>query len=200
MNAHASVLELENKFQVTKPKEESTGWNPFGWFSEKMEKRCLMLGLDATGKTTILYTLKLGINVNTIPTIGFNVETVERGNINFTLWDVGGPDKIRALWRHYYVNTSAIVFVVDSGDRHRIGEARDELARVMGEPMLQDAILLVIANKQDLPNSMSVEEVSHHLQLQNLNAKWFIHGTCGRTGEGIEEAFRKLGRILKGGE
>ena len=59
-------------------------------------------GLDAAGKTTILYKLKLGEIVTTIPTIGFNVETVEYKNISFTVWDVGGQDKIRPLWRHYF--------------------------------------------------------------------------------------------------
>ena len=72
------------------------------------EMRILMVGLDAAGKTTILYKLKLGEVVNTIPTIGFNVETVEYKNISFTVWDVGGQDKIRPLWRHYFQNTQGM--------------------------------------------------------------------------------------------
>ena len=65
--------------------------------------RILLLGLDAAGKTTILYKLKLNENVTTIPTIGFNVETVTPvKNVSFTVWDVGGQEKIRQLWRHYY--------------------------------------------------------------------------------------------------
>ena len=65
--------------------------------------RILMLGLDAAGKTTILYKLKLNENVSTIPTIGFNVETVTPvKNVTFTVWDVGGQEKIRQLWRHYF--------------------------------------------------------------------------------------------------
>merc|ERR1719508_34174 len=82
-----------------------------------------MVGLDAAGKTTILYKLKLGEIVTTIPTIGFNVETVEYKNISFTVWDVGGQDKIRPLWRHYFQNTQGLIFVVDSNDRERIGES-----------------------------------------------------------------------------
>ena len=78
------------------------------------EMRILMVGLDAAGKTTILYKLKLGEIVTTIPTIGFNVETVEYKNISFTVWDVGGQDKIRPLWRYYFQNTQGIIFVVDS--------------------------------------------------------------------------------------
>ncbi len=84
---------------------------------------------------------------------GFNVETVEYKNIQFTVWDVGGQDKIRPLWRHYFQNTQGIIFVVDSNDRDRIVEAREELQRMLNEDELRDAILLVFANKQDLPVS-----------------------------------------------
>merc|ERR1712159_562979 len=89
----------------------------------KKDVRILMVGLDAAGKTTILYKLKLGEIVTTIPTIGFNVETVEYKTISFTVWDVGGQDKIRPLWRHYYQNTQGIIFVVDSNDQERIDDA-----------------------------------------------------------------------------
>lgn len=117
-----------------------------------------MVGLDAAGKTTILYKLKLGEIVTTIPTIGFNVETVEYRNVSFTVWDVGGQDKvyiyisfhkylplprciiilftllqIRPLWRHYFQNTQGLIFVVDSNDRERIAEAKDELHRMLNE-------------------------------------------------------------------
>ena len=85
---------------------------------------------------------------------GFNVETVEYKNIQFTVWDVGGQDKIRPLWRHYFQNTQGIIFVVDSNDRDRVVEAREELQRMLNEDELRDAILLVFANKQDLPVSI----------------------------------------------
>ena len=91
----------------------------------------LTVGLDAAGKTTILYKLKLGEIVTTIPTIGFNVETVEYKNICFTVWDVGGQDKIRPLWRHYFQNTQGLIFVIDSNDRERITEAQDELQKMV---------------------------------------------------------------------
>uniref|UniRef100_A0A8R7P684 ADP-ribosylation factor n=1 Tax=Triticum urartu TaxID=4572 RepID=A0A8R7P684_TRIUA len=126
----------------------------------KKEMRILMVGLDAAGKTTILYKLKLGEIVTTIPTIGFNVETVEYKNISFTVWDVGGQDKIRPLWRHYFQNTQGLIFVVDSNDRERVVEARDELHRMLNEDELRDAVLLVFANKQDLPNAMNAAEIT----------------------------------------
>merc|ERR1711988_815542 len=79
----------------------------------KKDVRILMVGLDAAGKTTILYKLKLGEIVTTIPTIGFNVETVEYKNISFTVWDVGGQDKIRPLSRHSFQNPQGLIFLVD---------------------------------------------------------------------------------------
>ena len=114
----------------------------------KQEMRILMVGLDAAGKTTILYKLKLGEVVTTIPTIGFNVETVEYKNLSFTVWDVGGQDTIRPLWRHYYQGTNGLIYVVDSNDRDRIEDAREELTKMLNEDEMRDAVLLVFANKQ----------------------------------------------------
>eukprot|EP00483_Globobulimina_turgida_P002872 UN02877 len=172
--------------------------------------RILMVGLDAAGKTTILYKLKLGEVVNTIPTIGFNVEQVEYKNINFTVWDVGGQDKIRPLWRHYYRNTQGIIFVVDSADRERIDDtsdsqngysmtlpAKEELHSMLQDDELRDAVLLVLANKQDLPNTMSVNEIVDRLQLNVVrNKQWHIQATCAKTGEGLFEGLDWLSNTL----
>lgn len=76
---------------------------------------------------------------------------MEYKNIQFTVWDVGGQDKIRPLWRHYFQNTQGIIFVVDSNDRDRVVEARNELQRMLNEDELRNALLLVFGNKQDLP-------------------------------------------------
>eukprot|EP00475_Leptophrys_vorax_P019478 TRINITY_DN2662_c0_g1_i2.p1 TRINITY_DN2662_c0_g1~~TRINITY_DN2662_c0_g1_i2.p1 ORF type:complete len:153 (+),score=25.99 TRINITY_DN2662_c0_g1_i2:172-630(+) len=140
----------------------------FAQWLGKRDLRILMVGLDAAGKTTILYKLKLGENVTTIPTIGFNVETVEFKNISFTVWDVGGQDKIRPLWRHYFNNTQGVIYVVDSNDRERAMEARDELHRMLNEDELRGCTLLVLANKQDLPNAMSAAEITDKLALHSL--------------------------------
>merc|ERR1711971_1090100 len=143
------------------------------------EMRILMVGLDAAGKTTILYKLKLGEVVTTIPTIGFNVETVEYKNISFNVWDIGGQDKIRKLWRYYYANTQGLIFVIDSNDRERIEDAREELAQMLTEDEMRDAVLLVFANKQDLPNSMTAAEITEKLGLHNVRSRqWFIQSTC----------------------
>ena len=89
----------------------------------KKQCRILMLGLDAAGKTTILYQLKLGEMTNTAPTLGFNVETVAYKNIEFMVWDMGGQDAIRQLWSHYFKNAQALIFVVDSADEERLAAA-----------------------------------------------------------------------------
>ena len=171
----------------------------FGSLLGKKDMRILMVGLDAAGKTTILYKLKLGEIVTTIPTIGFNVETVEYKNINFTVWDVGGQDKIRPLWRHYFQNTQGLIFVVDSNDRERIGEASEELNKMLSEDELRDAAVLVFANKQDLPNAMSVAEVTDKLGLHNLRSKkWYIQSTCATSGDGLYEGLDWLSSTLSG--
>ncbi|KAF7255413.1 hypothetical protein EG68_11835 [Paragonimus skrjabini miyazakii] len=163
----------------------------------KKEMRILMVGLDAAGKTTILYKLKLGEIVTTIPTIGFNVETVEYKNICFTVWDVGGQDKIRPLWRHYFQNTQGLIFVIDSNDRERIGEAREELSRMLNEDELRDAVLLVFANKQDLPQAMGAAEITDKLGLHALrNRTWYIQATCATNGNGLYEGLDWLSATL----
>ena len=72
-------------------------------------------------------------------------------NVKFNVWDVGGQDKIRPLWRHYYTGTQGLVFVVDSQDRERVDEAKQELHRILSDREMKDCLLLVFANKQDLP-------------------------------------------------
>merc|ERR1712014_518932 len=99
----------------------------------KQEMRILMVGLDAAGKTTVLYKLKLGEVVTTIPTLGFNVETVEYRNLSFTVWDIGGQDRIRRLWRHYFTGTNGVIYVVDSNDRDRTEDAREERTKMLNE-------------------------------------------------------------------
>ncbi|KAK4328842.1 hypothetical protein Pmani_000783 [Petrolisthes manimaculis] len=163
----------------------------------KKQMRILMVGLDAAGKTTILYKLKLGEIVTTIPTIGFNVETVEYKNISFTVWDVGGQDKIRPLWRHYFQNTQGLIFVVDSNDKERISEAADELSKMLQEDELREAVLLVFANKQDLPNAMTAAELTERLSLNQLrNRRWYIQATCAVQGQGLYEGLDWLSNEL----
>lgn len=165
-------------------------------FGKKLFRIC-MVGLDAAGKTTILFKLKLGEVAVTIPTIGFNVETVEYKNISFTVWDVGGQKVIRPLWQHYYQNTDAVIFVIDSNDRDRIEEAREELHDVISHDSLNEALLLVFANKQDFPNAMPVSEITDKLNLTSIrNRKWYIQASNAIRGEGLYEGLDWISREL----
>ncbi|ORY47818.1 putative ADP ribosylation factor 1 [Rhizoclosmatium globosum] len=156
------------------------------WLSK--EVRILMVGLDGAGKTTMLYKLKLGELVTTIPTIGFNVETVKYKSISFNVWDVGGQDRLRPLWKHYYANANGIIFVIDSNDIDRIADARNELQHLMLEEELRDASLLILANKQDLPNAMKPAEIIDKLRLNDLKSrKWYLQSACATTGDGLYE-------------
>ena len=165
----------------------------------KTQCRILMVGLDAAGKTTILYQLKLGEMTNTAPTLGFNVETVSYKNIEFMVWDMGGQDAIRPLWRHYYENAQALIFVVDSADEERLDEAREELAKLMGEEQLKDAILLVYANKQDMPEALGVQEVADALELTSVQGRtWYIQAASAASGDGIRDGLDWLaGKLAK---
>ena len=159
--------------------------------------RILMVGLDAAGKTTILYQLKMGETVKTIPTIGFNVETLDYKNLSITVWDVGGQDKIRVLWKHYYQNTDGLIFVVDSNDRERIEDSAEELQKMLAEEELKDCAILVMANKQDLNGALPPGEVTEQLGMGKLKGRtWLVQGTCAITGQGLKEGLDWMASVL----
>ena len=164
----------------------------------KEERRILMLGLDAAGKTTVLYKLKMGEMISAMPTIGFNVETVEYKNIKFTMWDVGGQNRIRRLWRHYYEGTQGLIFVVDSNDRHRIEESALELEKLLKEDELANACVLVLVNKQDLPNAVSVSELIEKMGMHHFrDRQWFVQATCAVSGDGLHEGMEWLSTAIR---
>lgn len=160
-----------------------------------------MLGLDNAGKTSILYRLKLNRSqhVSTIPTVGFNVETVSHKNFRLNVWDVGGQDKIRPLWRHYFVGTQALIFVVDSSDRERLEEARVELHKIINDREMSNVILLVFANKQDLPHAFKPQELTELLHLTSLEShrQWYVQPCCALTGDGMSEGLAWLTTTYK---
>uniref|UniRef100_A0A8D0GCY4 ADP-ribosylation factor n=1 Tax=Sphenodon punctatus TaxID=8508 RepID=A0A8D0GCY4_SPHPU len=163
----------------------------------KKERRILMVGLDAAGKTTILYKLKLGEIVTTIPTIVSNVEMVEYTNISFTVWDVGVQDKIRPLWHHYFQNIQGLTFLVDSNDRERVNEAQEALTSMLAEDEFRDAVL-VFVKKQGLPNAMNATEITDKLGMHSLwQRSWYIQVTCGTSGDGLYEGLAWLSNQLK---
>ena len=159
----------------------------------------LMLGLDRSGKTTILYRLKLGQVMATIPTgSGFNVETVKIKNSKLTVWDIGYSDMMVPLWSHYYYTDSVgVVFVVDSSDVERIEEASNILSEVLSDEKLKKKPLLVLSNKVDLVKSKNTTEMTDLLCLQKYkDREWFIQETSATTGLGLEEGFYWLAKNI----
>jgi ADP-ribosylation factor protein 6 len=148
-----------------------------------------MLGLDNAGKTTILYKLKLGKTSKTVPTVGFNVETVKHKNISFAVWDCGGQERIRPLWRHYFTGTNALIYVVDSSDINRLEESKKELSRVINDKELANCLLIVLANKQDVNGSIKPKELIERFELNKLTGQhtWSVVPTIATDGTGLME-------------
>lgn len=162
--------------------------------------KILMLGLDAAGKTTIFFKLKLGETIRTTSTIAHNLEFIEYKNIMYYMWDVGGQQLIRFHWKMYYYenDTQGLIFVVDSTDRERIGEAQEELMRLLAEDELRDAVILIYANKQDLPNAMNSAEITEKLGLKSVrNRNWYIQEACATSGCGLYEGLDWLTKQLQ---
>ncbi|CAN6547249.1 unnamed protein product [Malus baccata var. baccata] len=173
------------------------------------EARILVLGLDNAGKTTILYRLQMGEVVSTIPSwyffsflriillnqlfyldaaIGFNVETVQYNNIKFQVWDLGGQTSIRPYWRCYFPNTQAIIYVVDSSDTDRLVIVKDEFHAILEEEELKGAVVLIFANKQDLPGALDDAAITEALEFHKTkNRQWAIFKTSAIKGEGLFE-------------
>lgn len=132
-----------------------------------------------------------------MPTIGMNVEMAQNKHISFIGWYVGGSDKIRTLWRHYYAMTNSIIFVVDSNDRDRLEAAKSEIFKLLAEDELKGFPLLVMCNKQDLPNSLSAEVLTDMLDLATIEGRqWYVQPCCALTGSGVCEGLNWLARTL----
>ena len=166
-------------------------------FSNK-EVRLLILGLDNAGKTTLLYQMQCGEVKMTVPTLGFNVESVKYENLTFQMWDLGGQSEIRPYWKCYYPKTNAIVFVIDSSDKERIDIAKQELFLLLQEDELKGVPIAILANKQDIDGVLSDIEISEKMGLSEIkNRQWAIFKTIAKTGKGLDDAFKWLTGILK---
>jgi small GTP-binding protein len=166
-------------------------------FSSNKKVRILMVGLDAVGKTTIMYKLKMNETVKTIPTIGFNVETMSYKTLTMTMWDIGGQNKIRALWKHYYAGTDAIIYVIDSSDTERLEESAEELFKMLQDDELANASVLIYANKQDLSGALTPNEICEKMRLTTLkNRNWTVQGTSAVKGTGLTEGLDWLAKVM----
>ncbi|KAJ0070151.1 hypothetical protein NL108_002468, partial [Boleophthalmus pectinirostris] len=151
-----------------------------GWLGlRKKEVNVLCLGLDNSGKTTIINQLK---PANTqaqdiVPTIGFNIEKFKTSSLSFTVFDMSGQGKYRNLWEHYYKDSHAIIFVIDSGDKLRMVVVKEELDTLLKhEDICNKKIpVLFFANKMDLQDAMSSNKITQALSLESIQDKpWHI--------------------------
>ncbi|CAB1327784.1 unnamed protein product [Coregonus sp. 'balchen'] len=159
----------------------------------------VLMGLDSSGKSTLLFMLQTGVVMDTSPTVGFNVATLDLNKKTaLTVWDVGGQAKMMANWKYYLEGCKAMVFVVDSSDRARIGEAQKALKKVLSDDNMKGIPLMVLANKKDLPNSMNIREVSNQLELPSYKDRaWEIQACSGLKGMGLQQAFLSVAKLIK---
>jgi len=159
-------------------------------FSGNRQVEILVLGLDNSGKTTVLNQLKPpdSQTSSVVPTVGYNVERFSAANMVFSAYDMSGQSRYRNLWETQYKSVTGIIFVVDSSDRLRLAVARDELWMLLDHKDLSNRRipLLIFANKADLKDSLSAAEVHVNLGLDLIrNRNWHIVSTCAVTGQGL---------------
>ena len=155
---------------------------------KECEVRILILGLDNAGKTTIVKKLK-GEDVNTIsPTLGFNIETLEFGDMNLNIWDIGGQTSLRAYWKNYFEETDGLIWVVDSNDKMRLMDCKAEMHKILKQEKLSGATLLVFCNKQDVEGALTVDQIKDFLNLDDIKSRhWGLVPCSAMTGKGILE-------------
>ncbi|XP_021069441.1 putative ADP-ribosylation factor-like protein 5C [Mus pahari] len=152
----------------------------------RQEHKVIIVGLDNAGKTTILYQFLTNEVVHTCSTIGSNVEEIVLQKTHFLMWDLGGQEALRSTWDTYYSNAKFVILVIDSTDRNRLLTTREELYKMLAHEALQDASVLIFANKQDVKDSMTTAEISQFLTLSAIkDHPWHIQGCCALTGEGL---------------
>ncbi|XP_030956134.1 ADP-ribosylation factor-like protein 2 isoform X2 [Quercus lobata] len=148
--------------------------------------RILVVGLDNSGKTTIVLKIN-GEDTSVIsPTLGFNIKTITYQKYTLNIWDVGGQKTIRSYWRNYFEQTDGLVWVVDSLDLRRLDDCKMELDNLLKEERLSGASLLILANKQDIKGALTPEEIAKVLNLEAMDKtrRWQIVGCSAYTGEG----------------
>ncbi|XP_061580501.1 ADP-ribosylation factor-like protein 6 isoform X2 [Cololabis saira] len=188
-----------------------------GWLGlKKKEVNVLCLGLDNSGKTTIINQLKPPNHPNhlgplseewkhtqaqeIVPTIGFNIEKFKSSSLSFTVFDMSGQSRYRSLWEHYYKESHAIIFVIDSSDKLRMVVAKEELDTFLNHEDIRSKNIPVLffANKTDLRDAMSSVKVSQMLCLENIKDKpWHICASNAIKGEGLQEGLDWLQDHIK---
>ena len=159
--------------------------------------KIIILGMQNAGKTTILYRLSLGQFVRTTPTIGSNVEELAYNNVKIQAWDLGGQESTRSVWDVYYMNTDGVVFVLDSQEDEYFEESKAEFYKALKHPSLRNAVILIFANKQDLPGAKTVEKIIEDYEFNKIkNQIWHVQPCSAVKGEGLINGIKWLSEQL----
>ncbi|KAL5267238.1 hypothetical protein ACHWQZ_G004314 [Mnemiopsis leidyi] len=133
----------------------------------KEEMELTLVGMQNSGKTTFVNVLASGqFNEDMIPTVGFNMRKVTKGNVTIKLWDIGGQPRFRSMWERYCRGVSCIVYMVDAADHERLEGSKQELHNLLSKPQLVGIPVLVLGNKKDLPNSLDENQLIDKLELK----------------------------------
>ena len=159
---------------------------------QKKDAKVIVVGLDNSGKTTVLNWLKPEAEQrhDIVPTIGFTVEQFKVKSLRFSAFDMSGQGRYRNLWEAYYKESNGIIFVLDSSDKLRMAVARDELDLVLEHEHIKPRRLpiLFFANKMDKRDALSSVKCSVMLGLEDIRDKpWYICASNALNGEGIQE-------------
>ena len=167
--------------------------------SSKDTRTVLMLGLGDSGKSTILYWPILKQRVTYVPTIGFNVETINSSSgTKITIWDVGDQEQMRPLWAHYYPFCQGFIVVVDGSNIDTLQISREIFRPIAAHNDMRGVPLLLLVNKSDLPSFIGLSAVVNALGMDRVvDRLWHVHACSAETGEGIMEALDELVRMMK---
>jgi ADP-ribosylation factor-like protein 8 len=135
----------------------------------KEEMELTLVGLQSAGKTTFVNVISSGrYSEDMIPTVGFNMRKVTRGNVTIKVWDIGGQPRFRSMWERYCRGVNAIVYMVDAADAEKIEASRNEFHNLLDKTQLANIPVLVLANKRDLPGALNEKEVIDKMNLASV--------------------------------
>ena len=157
-----------------------------------------LLGMDNSGKSSILNALQGISDTKTRPTIGFRpIAMMLDAETRVRFYDLGGGARIRDIWSQYYHDVHAVVYVLDSSDADRIAEAVQLFKTTMKNAFLVGKPLLVFSNKNDLPGAKSIDEIAALLDLAVDYPGAKIVSCCAKEGASLDSAIESaLGEVL----
>lgn len=159
---------------------------------ERIKKKAVMIGLEGSGKTSLLYRMKNNEFTNTTSTVGLNLETVLYRELELLVFDVGGRG--RHMWQYYFDGIDVLIFVIDSTDNQRLPIVKEEIKRVTDSLKSHKYVILLYLTKQDLKNTKEYKEIIQDIGITDLehHVDVIIQRCSSQTGEGVKEGLDKL--------